>query len=59
MIRGISLYWATWLPDGTGIVAQSGFSGSPFGIFRLAFPRGLHNCRTRKKPFGNPKKKVS
>jgi len=32
------LYWATWLPDGTGVVSQGSFtSGSDF---HLAFPQG-------------------
>ena len=40
MIGGEGIFWATWLPDGTGVVAQGSFTSSPSGTFDLVFPQG-------------------
>ena len=45
MIGGEPIYWATWLPDGTGVVAQGNFTFSPSGTFDLVFPQGPRQSR--------------
>ncbi len=43
MIKGEPLAWATWLPNGTGVIGQGPFDFSPSGTFDLAYPQGPKN----------------
>ena len=41
LIKGPVIYWATWLPNGTGIISQFLlYGGSPAGRIYLDFPNG-------------------
>jgi len=38
MLNDEPIYWATWLPDGTGVVTQGSFARSPSGTLHVVLP---------------------